>query len=335
MDEQPYDAEKTLQELLAKHPDLLAGEQIDSEEPRRWLLITREMAVPREEGGTRRWALDHLLLDQDGIPTLVEVKQSSNTQIRREVVGQMLEYAANAMVNWSVETIKKELERNPNTTEESLAEFLEPDTDPADFWQRVEGNLQTGKIRMLFVADAIPAELRLIVEFLNEQMEHAEVLAVEIKQYVGQGMKTLVPRVFGQTGESERKKSSKPQWPNWDEALAEIPNTAIVLYFRQRIEEGQDCSLSQRKLFFWESGKRRWSLNVKLSLGGFSGASQYGRFVGDIEFWRKGLSQPEQVREVSQGNQLNFRLFSKEDFEFFHKAVTGTLQSYTWKVTVG
>jgi len=32
-------------------------------------------------------------------------------------------------------------------------------------------------IRMLFVADRIPAELRRIVEFLNEQMDPAEVLA--------------------------------------------------------------------------------------------------------------------------------------------------------------
>ncbi len=58
MEEQPYDAEKTLQELLAKHPDLLVGDQIDSDEPRRWLLVSREMAVPGEEGGAGRWSLD-------------------------------------------------------------------------------------------------------------------------------------------------------------------------------------------------------------------------------------------------------------------------------------
>ena len=32
------------------------------------------------------------------MPTLVEVKRSSDTRIRREVVGQMLHYAANAVV---------------------------------------------------------------------------------------------------------------------------------------------------------------------------------------------------------------------------------------------
>jgi len=37
-------------------------------------------------------------LDQDAIPTIVEVKRSTDTRIRREVVGQMLGYAANAVV---------------------------------------------------------------------------------------------------------------------------------------------------------------------------------------------------------------------------------------------
>jgi hypothetical protein len=42
---------------LADHPDLLAGEQINVEEPRRWLLVTREMAVPGEQAGASRWSL--------------------------------------------------------------------------------------------------------------------------------------------------------------------------------------------------------------------------------------------------------------------------------------
>src|SRR5262249_33499286 len=83
--EAPYDSEALLQQLLAQYPDLLAGDQIDGTEPRRWLLVCREMAVPSEADGTGRWSLDHLFLDQDAIPTLVEVKRSSDSRIRREV----------------------------------------------------------------------------------------------------------------------------------------------------------------------------------------------------------------------------------------------------------
>ena len=61
---------------------------------------------------------------------------------------------------------------------------------------------------MVFVADEIPPELRRVVEFLNEQMDPAEVLAVEVKQYVGQGMKTLVPRVIGQTAAAQQRRAS-------------------------------------------------------------------------------------------------------------------------------
>lgn len=86
--------------MLAKHPDLLAGEQIDREEPRRWLLVTREMCVPGDEDGCSRWSLDHLFLDRDAVPTLVEVKRGSDRLVRRAVIGQMLDYAANAVVYW-------------------------------------------------------------------------------------------------------------------------------------------------------------------------------------------------------------------------------------------
>ena len=110
LEESDYPSEDLLQRLLADHPDLLAGDQINTDDPRRWLLVTREMAVPGEEAGAGRWSLDHLLLDQDGIPTLVEVKRSSDTRIRREVIGQMLEYAANAVAYWPIEQVRATFE---------------------------------------------------------------------------------------------------------------------------------------------------------------------------------------------------------------------------------
>ena len=212
MDEASYDSEALLQEMLANHPDLLAGEQINSEEPRRWLLVSREMSVPDEEEGSGRWSLDHLFLDQAAVPTLVEVKRSSDTRIRREVIGQMLDYAANAVAYWPVEEIRAKFENrcelNDEDAEESISALLGEDQDVGEFWKQVKTNLQAGRIRMVFVADSIPAELRRVIEFLNEQMDPAEVLAVEVKQFVGEGMKTLVPRVLGQTETARQKKAS-------------------------------------------------------------------------------------------------------------------------------
>ena len=102
-----YESEGLLQKLLDDYPELLVGEQIDPDEPPRWLMVQREAGIPDIEGGYDRWAIDHVLLDQNGRPTLVEVKRSTDTRIRREVVGQMLDYAANAVKFWPPERIRE------------------------------------------------------------------------------------------------------------------------------------------------------------------------------------------------------------------------------------
>lgn len=258
MKEQPYDSEDVLQELLAKYPNLLAGDQMDAAAPRRWLLICREMGVPDEEEGGDRWSLDHLFLDQDAIPTLVEVKRSCDTRIRREVVGQMLDYAANAVLHWPVETIRarfeKECERRGADATEELAAFLGAGGKPEEFWQRVKTNLQAGRVRLVFVADEVPPELRRIVEFLNGQMDPAEVLALEVKQFVGQGLKTLVPRVIGQTAEAEKKRAGTAAAARqWDEAG-----------FFGSLAEKQDATAVARGIYDWG---RRAALHVQWSQG--------------------------------------------------------------------
>ena len=80
--EASYANEDLLQAILARYCDLLPGDQIDPESPRRWLLISREMAVPDSQVGSDRWSLDHLFLDQDATPTFVECKRSSDTRGR-------------------------------------------------------------------------------------------------------------------------------------------------------------------------------------------------------------------------------------------------------------
>lgn len=261
MNEQSYDSEDLLQELLATYPSLLAGEQMDSRSPRRWLLVRREVGVPCQEDGSNRWSVDHLFLDQDGIPTLVEVKRSNDTRIRREVVGQMLDYAANAVVYLPVENIRARFEQRCEESkldpEQQLQEHLGDDGNPDQFWQMVKTNLQAGKVRMVFVADVIPPELRRIVEFLNEQMDPAEVLAVEIKQYTGQGFRSLIPRVMGQTAEAEKKKGlSSKSSKKWDEAS-----------FLQKLvdQKGSDYAVPAKKILDWlkqESVQVTWGSGI-------------------------------------------------------------------------
>ncbi|MBI2913656.1 MAG: hypothetical protein HYY03_07025 [Chloroflexi bacterium] len=260
MKEHPYDSEEVLQSLLARYPDVLAGEQTEDGELRRWLLISREMPVPDSEGGAGRWAVDHLFVDQDGVPTIVEVKRSSDTRIRREVVGQMLDYAANAVVYWPLESLTAQFEatcskanRDPAAV---LTKFIGPESDPDGFWRAIKNNLEIGKLRLVFVADTIPPELRRVVEFLNGQMNRSEVLAVEVKQYVAEGLRTLVPRVIGQTAQAEATKGGRG--PRWDEerffvALSQIGQPQQVEVARQLLAFG--AQVAGREVD-WGTGKR-------------------------------------------------------------------------------
>lgn len=214
----PYDSEDVLQTLLAEYPNLLAGAQMNPAAPRRWVLVRREAEVPDVEDGTGRWRLDHLFLDQEAIPTLVEVKRSSDTRIRREVVGQMLDYAANALRYWPFERLRAQFEETQDDPAGALRDLLGEKTDVEAFWGLVKTNLQAGRVRMVFVADEIPPELERIVEFLNEQMDPAEVLAVEIRQFVNkEGTKILVPRVLGHTAEAQTRKGKVQAERQWDE----------------------------------------------------------------------------------------------------------------------
>lgn len=274
MSEEPYGSEADFQELLARYPNLLAGDQINSTVPRKWLLISREATLPSEENGNDRWSVDHLFLDQDAIPTLVEVKRSSDTRIRREVVGQMLDYAANAVVYWPVAEIQAKFEATCQADgrdyEQMLQAFLGPSADFESFWQKVKINIQTGRIRLLFVADEIPKELRRIVEFLNEQMTPAEVLAVEIRQFVGQGYRSLVPRVHGQTQEAiDKKTGSHGLNRQWDEVtffkeLASRTGPKEAEVARKILE----WSRNKLPRFWWGKGKQDGSFYPVLDHNG-------------------------------------------------------------------
>ena len=264
--ESGYVTESVLQKYLADHPALLAGEQMVPDAPRRWLLVSQEMGVPDGEESPDRWSVDHLFLDQDAIPTLVETKRSTDSRIRREVIGQMLDYAANGVMYWPIEKLRNTFQiscqKRGVTTDVALADFLGAEADAEEFWQRVEANLKAGRIRMVFVADVIPTELLRIVEFLNKQMDPAEVLAVEVKQFIGEGLTTLVPRVLGATVTAQAKKPTTVG-QQWDEPR--LTETLISRGFGDCVEPLK--------------GYVSWTRDQKL--GTFWGSGSYGAYVLD------------------------------------------------------
>jgi hypothetical protein len=119
----------------------------------------------------------------------------------------MLDYAANGPSYWPTEKIRQSAAETAMHDGKELDDLIisllnlseEGDREAIieGFWGTVEKNLNEGNLRLLFVSDQIPRELRAVIEFLNSQMTKTEVLGLEIKQYAGSGSKALVPRVLG------------------------------------------------------------------------------------------------------------------------------------------
>jgi len=266
MKEAKWDAEARLQELLVSYPNLLAGDQMNELEPREWLLVGREFGIPGELDASDRWSLDHLFLDQDSIPTLVEVKRGTDTRIRREVVGQMLDYASN-LTNVSAVRIRQKFEASisPDTdAAATIAERFGENIDVEAYWAQLANNIAAGKLRLVFVADEFPPELRRIVEFLNRQMQQTDVFAVEVKQYISPdgANRTLVPRVVGRVETKNPSGTGAGPGPRWNkERFIEtvdatyIPMVSDLIRFAVDIT-GRDVD--------WGMGRDRGSFTARL-----------------------------------------------------------------------
>lgn len=267
------DENEELQKILEENPSLLPGEQINPDDPRRWLTIKREMGVPDPATGVDRWSIDFVVVDQSAIPTFVECKRIADSRSRREVVGQMFEYAANGHHYWTKDELQQcaqdTAEAAGRTIDSALAE-LKPDDDlpVGQFFQRMEDNLREGQIRLVFFLEEGPPELRSIVDFVNKQMERSEILLIEARQYESDGMRIVVPTLFGFTEQARAVKrrvtvATSAGGSRWDEerfsaALSEglptVESDAIMRFYVECRRAGFSIT--------WGAGKVNGSYRV-------------------------------------------------------------------------
>lgn len=253
--------DKELQLILARNPGLLPGDQINPEDPRRWLMIEREMPVPDPATGGNRWNIDLLFADQSAIPTFIECKRFEDTRARREVIGQMIEYAANGQYYWEeaelAERAAKWAEQDGSDLDHAVT-LLDPEDglSVGEYFERMQMNLREGQLRLVFFLEEAPMELKSIVDFLNRQMERSEVLLVEAQQFREGPITVVYPRLFGYTEEARKVKKTRtvsvgPR-KTWDESS-----------FRQAVTDNLDQESATRVFdiysFFAElAPERRW-----------------------------------------------------------------------------
>ena len=237
--------EDAFQKLLERYPEIVPGKQIrpGADNPPRFILLRREAPISN-------WSLDHLLVDQFGVLTLVECKLLENPESRREVVGQIIEYASNARAAWGGGRLRDFAHSYWTSLGKDFDEVciatLELESGIEEFWELVETNLEQGKIRLIVAGDEIRPEVRRMIEYLNTEMDNVEVLGLELKCYGSDDAQlVLVPNIVGQSVASIDRRESPSKYRQWKpddlrEAFSELEDSELGAAYIQVLDWAEE-----------------------------------------------------------------------------------------------
>jgi hypothetical protein len=190
--------EADLQDLVHKHPEALPIEEIDPS-------FSGPVSICRELN-TPAGPIDNFLVTPSGLPILVECKIWRNPQARREVVGQVLDYAKE-LARWTSADIEREAARRgvPSVIERVRAHA--PEIDEAEFNDTLTTSLQSGRCLLLILGDGIREGVEAIFEHLGEQGAlHFSFGLVEMPVFeLPNGARLATPRVIARTAINVRE----------------------------------------------------------------------------------------------------------------------------------
>ena len=200
-----YSGEAHLQEILFRDPDIVPVEDISSDtELSPIKLMLKEVGLPGSG------ATDLVGIDKNGNIYIIETKLARNPEVRRQVIGQILEYAAflhEKGLDWLDDVVKKQ---KKVSISEYFDKLNDPDWDKESFEQNLRDNLNSGTFKLFIAVDEMNPDLQRIINYM-ENVLSMEIYALELRYFKDKdGMEILVPNVHG-----GKKKPPKPL-PTWD-----------------------------------------------------------------------------------------------------------------------
>jgi hypothetical protein len=155
------------------------------------------------ELNTTAGPIDNLMVTPSGLPVLVECKLWRNPEGRREVVGQILDYAKE-LTRWSSSDLQREAGRRLGRTGNALLDLVRAaghDPDEIEFNDALTGNLRRGRFLLLIVGDGIREGVEAITEYLQVHAGlHFTLGLVELPIFTTpRGERLVLPRVLART----------------------------------------------------------------------------------------------------------------------------------------
>lgn len=186
---------------------------------------------------TRSGPIDLVGIGSSGSITIMECKLARNQQIKREVVGQVLDYAA-SLWQTDLSSLAADFKRVSGSDPfEALRERFGGDGAPFDEAQcraEVARRLRDGDFRLLIAVDEIDAELRRIIQYVNHRAETGhgvKLVALAFPRYEVGSTQLLIPETYG----DEAVEAPPPRGEMTDVQHLHFDYwTAFVAYLEQR-----------------------------------------------------------------------------------------------------
>lgn len=264
--------------------------------------------------------IDILAIDKSGTTVIVELKRGNH----KLHMLQAISYAG-MIAEWTSDEL---LELLDETMQDQLAAFLDVELTELNRRQRI-----------VLLAEAYDYALLVAAKWLSERYGVDLVCCrLAIAKDPSTGSEFLVcsnvhppPELAEQAIPRGRRVAvaNASKWSDWEAALADVSNSALVRFYQKELTENRDHYLPKRILHYTSGGKRHWFVAARRKN---AYVWQRGRFVNDVEFWQSRLQVKADVKPVKDGKCLRLSLHSEDEFETFHASVTGILNSVEWIV---
>lgn len=227
LQEANFNGETELQKMLEDYPELIPSNEIIGNPS--FFLVQREFPVSTG-------SVDHLFIDQEMVPTIVETKVN-NPEIRRKITGQGFEYLTSLSFDVTGKQIVEYAKRYwKDRYSAELQKHLGLNDLDAKNVEKLDKNLKKPRLRLIFAADFIPRELRKFVEFINNASRGIDVYGIQIERYILDDKKII----------------SVSSWGPTESVISDKAISFGILSraeFMNKINQSQDFTASEKELF--------------------------------------------------------------------------------------
>ncbi len=270
LDKIKFTEEGELQDYLEKYPFLIPLSEI-VEEASDLLCIGREVIAGPG-------AVDLLFIDKDGLLTIVETKLAKNSEARRTVIGQIIEYAS-YISQWTADKVYEIANAYlKSNLDEVIREISKEELSIEDFRSNIGQNLKNGKIRLIIAVDELIEPLRATVTFLNSY-SNFDILLLQVSSFEeSKTRKVLIPSLFGYA------KPTSPVRKRWDEKrFFDVIKESLDISMVNAITKLYDFTKSNADEISWGTGAYEGSFTFR--------RARYGKKVSILSVFSSGYIQ--------------------------------------------